>query len=157
MPNPNRPQYQDTIESTWGQAVADTVVRRYDTPAARDADLAGFTPAQLAGQLVTVHGDVMEYVSGVWVTLRAVVVGYLVVTTDANGNFQVPNMPAGSLWYGAVGNGADSVFPAYLVLNPVSGAPGTNKCMFTVRGTTNNAVVANASVKVSVAVFLYWA
>ena len=45
MANPNRPQYQDTIASTWGQAVADTVVRRYATTAARNADLGGFTPA----------------------------------------------------------------------------------------------------------------
>jgi hypothetical protein len=54
MPNPNRPQYQDTVEETWGQAVADTVVRRYANTADRDADLAGFTPAELAGQLVTI-------------------------------------------------------------------------------------------------------
>jgi hypothetical protein len=54
MPNPNRPQYQDTIEETWGQAVADTVVRRYTSSADRDADLAGFTPAELAGQIVAI-------------------------------------------------------------------------------------------------------
>jgi hypothetical protein len=52
MPNPNRPQYQDTIEETWGQAVADTVVRRYTSSADRDADLAEFTPAELMGQVV---------------------------------------------------------------------------------------------------------
>jgi hypothetical protein len=54
MPNPNRPQYQDTIEETWGQAVADTVVRRYANTADRDADLAGFTPAELNGQLIVI-------------------------------------------------------------------------------------------------------
>ena len=54
MTNPNRPQYQETIESAWGQAVADTVVRRYATAAERDADLAAFTPAELKGQLVAV-------------------------------------------------------------------------------------------------------
>jgi hypothetical protein len=54
MPNPNRPQYQDTIEETWGDAVADTVVRRYANTADRDADLAGFTPAELGGQVVAI-------------------------------------------------------------------------------------------------------
>jgi hypothetical protein len=58
MPNPNRPQYQDTIEETWGQAVADTVVRRYANTADRDADLAGFTPAELMGQLVVIAAGV---------------------------------------------------------------------------------------------------
>jgi hypothetical protein len=65
MPNPNRPQYQDTIESAWGQSVADHVIRRYATAAERDADLTGMTPAQLAGQLVTLNptpGD-----SSLWV------------------------------------------------------------------------------------------
>jgi hypothetical protein len=54
MPNPDRPQYQDTIEETWGQAVADTVVRRYTSSADRDADLAAFTPAELMGQVVVI-------------------------------------------------------------------------------------------------------
>jgi hypothetical protein len=54
MPNPDRPQYQDTIEETWGQAVADTVVRRYATTADRDADLGAFPPAELAGQVVVI-------------------------------------------------------------------------------------------------------
>jgi hypothetical protein len=63
MPNPNRPQYQDTIEETWGQAVADTVVRRYTSSADRDADLAGFTPAELAGQVVAiVQGGGVAYI-----------------------------------------------------------------------------------------------
>lgn len=53
--NPNRPQYQDVIESSWGQAVADTVVRRYDTTAERDADLP-FAPDVLAGQVVAITG-----------------------------------------------------------------------------------------------------
>lgn len=54
MTNPNRPQYEDTIASTWGQAVADTVVRRYATTAARDADVAGLTLAALTGQVIVI-------------------------------------------------------------------------------------------------------
>ena len=64
MPNPARPQYQDIIESTWGQAVADTVIRRYATAAARDADLAAFTPAQLLGQVVTVGAALLVHNGG---------------------------------------------------------------------------------------------
>jgi hypothetical protein len=54
MPNPTRPQYKQIIESTWGLAVADTVTRRYASNAERDTDLAGFTAAQLAGQLIAI-------------------------------------------------------------------------------------------------------
>jgi hypothetical protein len=52
MPNPARPSFDEVIAETWGDAVSDTVVRRFATAAARDADLAGFTPAQLRGQVV---------------------------------------------------------------------------------------------------------
>ena len=56
--NPNRPQYQGTIESTWGQSVADHVIRRYASPAERDADLteAGLTAEDLEGQVVAITG-----------------------------------------------------------------------------------------------------
>jgi hypothetical protein len=54
MPNPGRPQYQDIIDEAWGDQVADRVVRRYVDDVERDADLAGFTPAELAGQLVAI-------------------------------------------------------------------------------------------------------
>ena len=63
--NPNRPAYLDTIESTWGQSVADHVVRRYATMAARDADLGSHPVADLAGQIVTVNpanGDSQQWV-----------------------------------------------------------------------------------------------
>jgi len=54
MPNPNRPAFGDVIDETWGQIVADEVVRRYASVAERDSDLVGFTPAQLAGQVVAI-------------------------------------------------------------------------------------------------------
>jgi hypothetical protein len=54
MANPDRPDFGQVIDETWGQIVADTVVRRYATTADRDADLVGFTPAQLAGQTVAI-------------------------------------------------------------------------------------------------------
>jgi len=54
MANPVRPAFEDVIQESWGDAVADTVVRRYATVAERDADLAGFTAAQLKGQVCTV-------------------------------------------------------------------------------------------------------
>ncbi len=49
MPNPTRPQYQEIIESSWGRAVADTVVRRYSSTAERGADLAGIPVDELEG------------------------------------------------------------------------------------------------------------
>lgn len=55
--NPNRPAYLDTIASPWGQQVADHVIRRYATPAARDADLAAITAADLKGQVVAILAD----------------------------------------------------------------------------------------------------
>jgi hypothetical protein len=54
MPNPTRPQYQEIIESSWGRAVADTVVRRYSSTAERDADLAGIPVDELEGQVVAI-------------------------------------------------------------------------------------------------------
>jgi hypothetical protein len=84
MPNPNRPQYQETIEETWGQAVADTVVRRYANTADRDADLAGFTPAELMGQLVVIAPGagviphLEEHNGAVWHSASP--------TSDADGN-----------------------------------------------------------------------
>ena len=72
--NPNRPEYQDTIESTWGQSVADHVIRRYATTAERDADLAGLTPADLEGQVVAITGPggatyLEQYRGGAWVLM----------------------------------------------------------------------------------------
>jgi hypothetical protein len=92
MPNPNRPQYQDTIEETWGQAVADTVVRRYTSSADRDADLAGFTPAQLTGQVVAIAPGagalpyLMQHNGAAWVlTVAPIQAGSSVVVTNSGG------------------------------------------------------------------------
>jgi hypothetical protein len=52
LSNPVRPQFEDIIDEAWGDQVADMVVRRYVDTAARDADLAGFDPTTLAGQVV---------------------------------------------------------------------------------------------------------
>jgi hypothetical protein len=100
MPNPNRPQYQDTIEETWGQAVADTVVRRYANTADRDADLAGFTPAELAGQVVAIipggSGAYLERHDGsTWRdNTTSIQSGSTFVTTDAWGTATItPPIP----------------------------------------------------------------
>ena len=52
MANPTRPASGGVIATTWGLAVADTVVRRYPNAATRDTDLAGHTSADLLGQAV---------------------------------------------------------------------------------------------------------
>jgi hypothetical protein len=51
MPNPDRPTNGETIADAWGRAVADSVVRVYPNAATRDADLTGFTAADLRGQV----------------------------------------------------------------------------------------------------------
>jgi hypothetical protein len=117
MPNPNRPQYQDTIEETWGQAVADTVVRRYANSADRDADLAGLTPAELAGQVVAIApgGGAAAYLQQhdgtQWNSHQFSYGGVAAVTTDQYGNWR-PTLPSASLGAvrttGAVANLAQS-------------------------------------------------
>ena len=80
--NPNRPEYQDTIESSWGQAVADHVIRRYATAAERDADLAVLAPADREGQVVALTGaapHVCQCIGGVWVPLSPGIIGSTVV------------------------------------------------------------------------------
>jgi hypothetical protein len=57
MPNPRFPQKDEKIDSPWGGSVAGTVVRRYATEGERDADLAGFTPAQLLGMECVLTGQ----------------------------------------------------------------------------------------------------
>ncbi|HEX3454371.1 MAG TPA: hypothetical protein VHS03_07080 [Gaiellaceae bacterium] len=52
------------IDETWGDLVADHVIRRYANPAERDADLAGFTVDELKGQvcvLGTMVGGLRPY------------------------------------------------------------------------------------------------
>jgi hypothetical protein len=63
MANPSRPNFKDVIDNQWGTLVANQVVRRYANAAERDADLAGFAPADLAGQvcLLTAVGYKMLY------------------------------------------------------------------------------------------------
>ena len=104
MPNPARPQYQEIIESTWGLAVADTVVRRYASSAERDGDLAGFTPAELAGQVVAVAGVAEVHNGTHWMPLLSAPFGNpgigihaasYVGTTNAFGGLIIsfPNAP----------------------------------------------------------------
>ena len=63
MTNPGRPVDNATIDTAWGLAVADTVVRRFPNVASRDADLADFTAADLLGQVVvlTDSGQVQQF------------------------------------------------------------------------------------------------
>jgi hypothetical protein len=92
--NPNRPQYQDTIESAWGQSVADHVVRRYATAAERDADLAGLTAADLEGQVVVIAGSdfpsIEIFHGGAWSPLPDVQAGQAWISTDAGSNAYIP-------------------------------------------------------------------
>ena len=93
--NPNRPEYQDTIESTWGQSVADHVIRRYATAAERDADLAALTPADLEGQVVAITGAapyLWQYSGGVWEPIAGMPAGKVVqsATVGATGATWVP-------------------------------------------------------------------
>ena len=67
--NPNRPEYMDTIESTWGQSVADHVIRRYATMAEATADLDELDPADLEGQVIAVGAVVpglVQRLGGLW-------------------------------------------------------------------------------------------
>ena len=52
MSNPARPVSGNVIDTVWGLNVADAVVRTYPNAASRDADLTGFTSADLLGQVV---------------------------------------------------------------------------------------------------------
>lgn len=98
--NPLRPVYQGTIESTWGQSVADHVTRRYATTAARDADLngAGLTPTDLEGQIVAITGAgrptfLEMMVGGIW---KGVLSGWDMqaasthIGADVNANATIP-------------------------------------------------------------------
>jgi len=63
MANPARPVTLDIIDTAWGRAVADSVVRVYPNAATRDADLAGFSAAELLGQccVLTDTGSLLIY------------------------------------------------------------------------------------------------
>ena len=87
--NPNRPEYMDTIESTWGQSVADHVIRRYGTEAERDADLAALTPADLEGQVVAIGSGfpaLCFYTGGRWIYPADVQAGQAWISTDGASN-----------------------------------------------------------------------
>jgi hypothetical protein len=128
MPNPNRPQYQDTIEETWGQAVADTVVRRYASTADRDADLAGFSPAELAGQVVVVlrgaglPPQVHTHDGAAWRVLGEpfIIAAELGVTVDAWGNWNV-DLPAGARLVAATAVGAQEGLSIHMVRHTTNG------------------------------------
>ena len=155
--NPNRPEYLGTIESTWGQSVADHVVRRYASYAERDADLADLLASgDLEGQIVNVNGTPSEYSHGQWVELRPVVCGSDTFTTDGGGNFTVP-LPAHSGWYGIAANGADSTWIYLIVVNTTTGIPGTSRCQLQVRNAASpTAVMANTACKVSFVAHIYF-
>jgi hypothetical protein len=137
MPNPNRPQYQDTIEETWGDAVADTVVRRYANTADRDADLAGFTPAELAGQTIVIippGGPPMlqSHDGAAWSNLARSSAGETSATTDQYGNFAVTVGPPGTKLIGATAIGALSQYPMIIVRNADNMAAGGPDALFRV-------------------------
>jgi hypothetical protein len=73
MANPSRPQFKDVIDQTWGQLVADRIIRRYASVAERDADLAGVV--DLDGQMVVMTpgaGEpayLLQRIGGVWRTV----------------------------------------------------------------------------------------
>jgi len=90
MPNPSRPQFRGVIDETWGQLVADRVVRRYASAAERDADLAGLP--DLEGQLVAMvpGGGVAPFLvvrsRGAWVQAAPdMQIGFAQQSTDVNG------------------------------------------------------------------------
>jgi hypothetical protein len=145
MANPNRPEYQDTIESSWGQLVADHVVRRYGTAAERDADLAGLTAPELEGQVVNVNGDIQVYRAGAWVTRAFTVSGASTVTTDGFGNAAI-GLPAGARSLGAAMSGAQIGFQFVPVRNTQDSPLGSPSVMFviynTAGGTHPNTAVA---------------
>ena len=110
--NPNRPEYMDTVESTWGQSVADHVIRRYATIGERDADLAALTPADLEGQTVAItQGGPGTYLvqnrGGVWVPIPDIQVGqdWLVVggASEATITFHRPFAGPPHMFMGNVG------------------------------------------------------
>jgi hypothetical protein len=131
MPNPNRPQYQDTIEETWGQAVADTVVRRYANTADRDADFEGRPGAELIGQLVAItppggRAYLEEYVNETygWTPLPSIVAKEIGVTLDTWGNW-VDQLPPGAVLVSATANAAQEsnqlLMVRHLTLAPTGG------------------------------------
>jgi hypothetical protein len=88
--NPERPQYQDIIDEAWGDQVADHVIRRYRDAAERDADLAGFSPADLAGQVIAIApGGALPYLQAHdgagWANLPTAQAGYASVQLDGFG------------------------------------------------------------------------
>jgi hypothetical protein len=55
-PNPERPSRGEILDpAAFGRPSADTIIRRFTSPAERDADLAGKTPDELMGQAVSLR------------------------------------------------------------------------------------------------------
>jgi len=92
MPNPTRPVSGQVIDTAWGLAVADSVVRVYPNAATRDADLTGILPAELLGQacMLTDSGSLLVYYGSTlgwrppWNTAWGVTGGPVINTTDYN-------------------------------------------------------------------------
>jgi len=104
MTNPYRPAYGQTIEESWGQAVADTVVRTYPDTATRDADLSGFSATDLAGQVVAITpaGGMasLQYHDGTqWQTIPSGAIGGKITQTGNQAvTAQVDTMFASPCW-----------------------------------------------------------
>jgi hypothetical protein len=139
MPNPIRPSFGEVIDETWGDLVADHVVRRYVNAAERDADLAGLTAAELAGQVVVlVPGpagtppQIQLHDGTGWVTEPRVAAGfdgYSVVTTDTWGNWSVA-LPPGAKAGGAVANGSQENLAFVMVRHLANWPAGSNSIGF---------------------------
>ncbi|HEX3453130.1 MAG TPA: hypothetical protein VHS03_00780 [Gaiellaceae bacterium] len=160
MPNPNRPQYQDTIEETWGQAVADTVVRRYANTADRDADFAGRPGAELIGQVVAMtppggRAYLQEYVEGLgWTQMPIMYAGSAGVTTSSTGIWEVPGIPAGTVVVGATANGAQANTPMTMARDNWDIPDGQSRCLFQALWSTNATPPADTTIGASWVVVL---
>jgi hypothetical protein len=95
MPNPTRPSFGEVIDETWGDLVADQVIRRYVNAAERDADLVGFTPADLAGQVIAIMPGagvppyLQQHDGAGWHSIPTIQGSLTGGMTDANGFFSI--------------------------------------------------------------------
>lgn len=100
MANPARPSFDEVIAEAWGDAVSDTVVRRYPTTAARDTDLAGFATAALRGQVCWLDFPAgLTYHDGAqWVGVERIVDRVSVASATTTITAPAGTYPAGCAW-----------------------------------------------------------